>query len=128
MVRDMTRRLVVTAISLMTVLSMTFGIGSVSSSAVSAHKTPVQRVHHPCDLNKNSKVARGTGSAEDLCLVVWRHAAYTLSNKHGTYQETPAGPAVVVDLLDQAYAEGRSAKYFRGGLLNEISMYAKRDR
>lgn len=106
-------------------LAVVFGVGS--SAVAAGNKPRVQRVAHPCDLNRNGVTARGTGSTEDLCLRVWAHDAYTVSDKHGNvYQETPAGPAVVVGLVEEARYEGRA--YLRQGLKNEIAMYAKRDR
>lgn len=122
---DMSRRGMRAAVAVLAAVAMMFGIG-VGVSVAAGNKPRVQRTYHPCDLNQNTKSERGTGSTEDLCLRVWKHDAYTLSNKDGSYQETPAGPAVVVDLVEQARDEGRV--YLRGALKNEIAMYAKRDR
>jgi hypothetical protein len=123
----MTRRGVRAAVALLAAMLVMFGITSAAMATVT-HKVKVQRIYHPCDLNKDTRPGTGR-STERMCLRVWDHHAYTVSTRGRVYQETPAGPAVVVDLIDQAGAEGRgSARYFRGGLFNETVMYAKRDR
>lgn len=109
-------------VALFAVFGVTFGIVGVASAA--GTKPKVQRIYHPCDLNKNTKSARGTGSVEDLCLRVWGHPAYTVANRDGSYQESPAGPAVVTDLL----SHGGSPAYLRAAFKDEIKMYGKRQR
>jgi hypothetical protein len=115
--------------ALLVVLVIALGLAvafMVQSASAAGTMSRVQRVYHPCDLNKNTMTARGTGSTEDLCLRVWGHSAYTVSDRHGVYQESPAGAAVVTDLIEQARGEGSG--YLREGLKNEIDMYGKRDR
>lgn len=107
--------------AMLAVVVSTFAIvNSTTATAAGA----VQRVYHPCDLNKNTKSARGTGSVEDLCLRVWGQQAYTVANRDGSYQESPAGPAVVTDLL----SHGGSPVYLRAAFKDEIKMYGKRQR
>lgn len=123
---DMTRRIARAAVALLAAIALAFGITSVST-ATPAHRVKAPGIYHPCDLNKNTRAGTGR-STEALCLRVWRHDTYTVSSGGGR-SETPAGPAVVTDLVSQARAEGRgSARYLRDGLLNEIEMYGKRDR
>jgi len=84
------------------------------------------RIGHPCDLDMNG---RGWGSTELLCLRVWNHDAYTITHPDGSMTDTPAGPTVVNELVKGAEFEPQRerAAYIRGGLLNEIREYGKRD-
>ena len=84
---------------------------------------PLVRVYHPCDLNRDTYA--GT-SLERLCMRVWGHDMYTVTDKYGI-TTTPSGPVVVVDLIAESRTEGGHA-YLRMGLLNEMDMYGKRDR
>jgi len=81
---------------------------------------------HPCDLNKSGRADDGT---ERLCLTVWGHDAYDVTEKDGGMSSTPAGPVVVTELIAAAELEGSgAAEYVRDGLANEVDNYARRDR
>jgi hypothetical protein len=86
------------------------------------------RVYHPCDLTRDG---RATTYTERLCLRVWAHDAYDVTESGGT-SSTPAGPVVVTELIREARTEGGTARqvesYIREGLRNEVANYARRDR
>jgi hypothetical protein len=79
----------------------------------------VVRVFHPCDFNHNTVIGDAT---ERLCMRVWAHDAYSVDGS-----ETPAGPVVVVGLIDEARVEGAGVAYVREGLRNEEANYKLRD-
>jgi hypothetical protein len=83
------------------------------------------KISHPCDFGRDGRIG---GVVERLCMTVWVHDAYTITYRDGSMTETPAGPVVVVELVNAAKLEGGGVGYIREGLANEVREYAKRDK
>ncbi|MBQ6358474.1 MAG: hypothetical protein IJI97_05895 [Clostridia bacterium] len=104
--------------------------GMVAVSA-DAEARPGISLSHPCDINANG---RKDGSTERRCLRVWEQDAYT-TTVQGGYTETPAGPTVVNELINEWRLEFRgeltsraSLRYLDTGLRDIQADYANRDR
>lgn len=123
--RDM--RKIMMALGLVVAVLMGIGTASAESkprpvgkiAAAAPIKRAVVRVFHPCDFNRSTVIENAT---ERLCMRVWAHDAYSVDGS-----ETPAGPVVVVGLIDEARVEGAGVAYIREGLLNEEANYKLRD-
>lgn len=112
--------------------------GAVAASTDAEARTGVRvSLAHPCDINANGR-KDGTreryGNIERLCLRVWEQDAYT-TTVQGGYTETPAGPTVVNELINEWRLEFRgeltsraSLRYLHTGLTNIRQDYADRDR
>jgi len=110
------------------VLAVLAGTGvSVAARPESGSVRPVAgyRISHPCDFGRDGRIGSGV---ERLCMAVWGHDAYSVTHRDGSMTETPAGPVVVVELVDAATLEGAGTAYIREGLMNEMRQYAKRDK
>jgi hypothetical protein len=110
-------------------VALVLGVGS--ASAVS-RPGPVRAVKlpgltHPCDINRDGR-GSGLGSTEWLCLKVWGHDAYDVTDADGGMASSPAGPVVVVELVREAELEGAGVAYIREGLAYEVAQHARRDR
>lgn len=122
----MTRQLGRTAVSAVLALSVVFGTGVVASAQpAEANSTPP--LLHPCDVsNDNGKLDT---ALERLCMRVWGQDAYTVSDKNGDVRrESPAGPAVVVELVDEWIDEDAGIIWLKEEFRSEREMYADRDR
>jgi hypothetical protein len=108
------------------VLATAFGVGTAAAKPTPARAAVSgPRLFHPCDLNRDG---RGGGATERLCLTVWGHDAYDVTDAAGGMSSTPAGPVVVTELIAEARLEGAGVAYIRQGLVTEIRQYAKRDK
>lgn len=83
---------------------------------------PAPRLIHPCDVgNENGRL---DSAIEKLCMQVWDHGTYDITDKDGYPMSTvPAGPVVVVEFVQQWRDEDLGINHLRDLFKSEVESY-----